>query len=35
MLLQQVSTLTKEARFQVMGFVMSLRADPKNVERLI
>lgn len=35
MLLQQIGTLTESARLQVMGLVMKLRSDPKNVERLI
>lgn len=35
MLIQQIGTLTESARLQVMGLVMKLRSDPKNIERLI
>lgn len=34
MLLQQYGTLTDEAKLQVMGLIMRLRSDPKNVTRL-
>lgn len=35
MLLRDYNTLTDEAKLQVMGLVMRLRSDPKNVVRLI
>lgn len=35
MLLSQYGTLTEEAQLQVMGHIMRLKADPKNVARLI
>lgn len=34
MLLQQYGTLTDEAKLQVMGLIMRLRSDPKNITRL-
>lgn len=35
MLLQQYGTLSDDAKLQVMGLIMRLKADPANVVRLI
>ncbi|WP_289026675.1 hypothetical protein [uncultured Flavonifractor sp.] len=35
MLLQQYETLSDDAKLQVMGLVMRLRANPENIVRLV